>query len=492
MNHLDLVLAAQSHREGRALRSASFRHRRLVKRSIALVLWQLGAEPFTAAAIGWGCSPCDLHLRVAGEPRNRQLAFAALLELARWFNPVFEKAGADREMVARGKLAIERATDAPQVMVANRATVTMLERLGRRLAYLPLDGEWAADPALVRFGRHLQFLALHAAVPGQQLVVSMTDLLGDHWVTAQSAAERQSLAALDAFIDPPGRKHGFDAAAEAERASVGPVPEGDEDEHLEPLVSRFNEARAGVTDEASVAPLLRPIRTHFAPLVRRTWDLLWRTRARELTYSEAPSVERRWAEDREAYTRHLDWMANAGRRRTRQTARQAALTLRRLEDAQVVLEAEEACDDPVRMIPYLLDHKAVRGTVRGIDRGHRELATKRMVARPLLTLDSPDVCLMPPGKELYWSEASAGPSWIVHDLRPHGMGTLVVLKLETSTATAEIPDVGAEVCFSIHSARPSYVPVLRQEEPWTHKPQEDRHSGPIESGATGVENGGGA
>jgi hypothetical protein len=49
----------------------------------------------------------------------------------------------------------------------------------------------------------------------------------------------------------------------------------------------------------------------------------------------------------------MDWIARGGLRRTRQTPRQAALILRNLEEARRRLEAEEVCDDPLRMIPYL-------------------------------------------------------------------------------------------------------------------------------------------
>ena len=73
----------------------------------------------------------------------------------------------------------------------------------------------------------------------------MTDLLNDHWVTAQSPTERQSLPALDAYIDPPAGEHGFVAAARAEEFSVGPVPLSDDDNQLWPLVEHFNEQRAG-------------------------------------------------------------------------------------------------------------------------------------------------------------------------------------------------------------------------------------------------------
>jgi hypothetical protein len=52
MNHLDIALAARSFTSGRGVRSCTVRHRRLVPNPLAVVLWQLGAEPFSAAAIG--------------------------------------------------------------------------------------------------------------------------------------------------------------------------------------------------------------------------------------------------------------------------------------------------------------------------------------------------------------------------------------------------------------------------------------------------------
>jgi hypothetical protein len=219
-------------------------------------------------------------------------------------------------------------------------------------------------------------------------------------VTSQSDLERQSLAALDAFIEPSGGQHGFEAAALAERYVVGPLPSGEDDEKLDPLVEQFHKRRGSRTDPKVIAPLLAPIEDHYRPLVRRTWELLWRCRDRELTLPEARSVARRWDEDRQAYTAHMDWMARGGLRRTRQTPRQAVLMLRRLEDAKKRLEAEEACDDPLRMISYLLENKAVRGRVIRVDLVHREMAKRRMVARPLLTLHSPDSCPIPLGRKL--------------------------------------------------------------------------------------------
>lgn len=494
MNQLGAVLAARAHRDGHAYRSASVRHRRLVARPLAIVLQQLGAEPFTAAALGFGRAPDALHTIVAGEPRNRDLAFAALLTFARWFNRAFEAPGARRERVTRGTYTFERAVTLPQLVVPNRASLELLGRLGRRLAYLPTDGPRPADLALVLLGRHLQFVARHAAWPGQQLVIVLTDLLAAHWTTAQSDFERQSLAALDAYIDPAGspawdwelrasgrrpsrawrtrraRAHGFEAAVLAERFAIGPVPDADDDTRLEPLMQGFNAARAGRTTPAVVRALLPPIAAHYQPLLERAWELLWHALERERAWPEAPSVTRRWDEDRDAYTQHLDWSLGGGRTRTRHTPRQAAMTLRRLEGASARLVAEEACDDPLRMIPFILDHKALEGRVAGIDLTHYEVARVRPVLRPLLTLISPDPCVMPRGRELWWSAHPTGALWVVEHVAPGpGSGSTVTLKLTTSTLDA-LPSVGSDACFSIHTTDSHWLQQLPYDAPWTHRP----------------------
>jgi hypothetical protein len=478
LNSLDVVLAAEAHRLGRALRTVSVRQRKLVEDPLAIVLWQLGAEPFSAAAIGYGTQPDQLQTHVAGEPRNRDLAFAALLPLAEWFNARFEEPAQVTETVGSDDRPIEIATTAPQVVVANDATVALLGRLGRRLAYLPLVGEYSAPAALVRFGQHLQFLALHAGVPGQQLILSMTRLAGAHWATPQSAIERQSLAALDAYIDPPAGQHGFDAAALAEKRGVGPLPDGDADERLDPLVERFNRQRNKSTEAHVVRPLLAPIEVHYAPLISRTWSLLWRGHARERALPEAPSVERRWKIDREAYSRHIEWTDQSGRRKTRQSPRQTARMLRKLEAAQRRLDAEEACEDPLRLIPLLLDNKAVRGSVEAIDLEHREVANVRPVRRPLVTVRCEEPCLMPKGKELYWTETPGGPCFSVHSVSNEGK--TLVLKLETGSNKVALPSVGDEATFSVLSTKVFDFAQLPPQDPWTHKASQLEEPKPIE------------
>lgn len=473
MTQLDVTLAARAHRDGRAYRTSALLHRRLLDTQLALVLWQLGAEPFSAAAIGYGEEPDDLKLVVAGEPRNRDLAFAALAEFACWFNPRFEAAAQERETVQRGTQTRERAPTIPQLLVANRGTVELLGRLGRRLAYLPLDGDNPAPPELVRLGIHLVFVGRHATEPGQQLIISLTDILNAHWATPLSDLERMSLSALDAYIEPPHGMHGFNAAAVAEREPVGPTADGDDEARLEPLVEEFNATRAGSTDPAVVAPLFAPLEGHYRPHVERTWELLWRCRDREAAWPEAASAERRFQEDRDAYTRHMDWLVEGGgRRRTRQTPRQAAMTMRRLESVKAQLLAEEACDDAVRMIPYLLDNKAVEGDVVRIDRDYKEIANVKMATRPLLTLASPDPCLIPIGRTLWWAENPGGPGWVVHEVTGASSGgSTVTLKLTTGSTSAETPEVGETACFSVLKTKSHWPQRLPYDAPWTHEPE---------------------
>lgn len=265
MTHLDVTLAARSRQAGRALRSASVRHRRLLKRPIQIVAWQLGAEPFSPGALGWGYATTKKpKLTVPGDPRNRDLLFAALLPFARWFNEQFETPGKTRVIENDRSIA----ADAPQVIVPNEATVQLLGRLGRRLAYLSATGDFAAPVELIQLGRHLQFLDRHAREPGQQLILPLTDLLASHWATPQSRFEQASLAALDAFIDPPAGEDGFEAATRAERVSIGPSPAEEDDRPLERLLDTFNERRGARTSGATVDRLRSPITEHYRPACR--------------------------------------------------------------------------------------------------------------------------------------------------------------------------------------------------------------------------------
>ena len=464
------MLVARAHVQGRAQRSASVRHCRLLEDPMAVVFWQLGAELFSTAAIGYGQAPEDSTVEVAGDPRNRDLAFRALMEFAGPFIDYFEAPAEDRETISSGSYEFERSNSIPQVIVANSATVTMIGNLGRRLAYLSTDGPYAADPQLIRLGRHLMFIARHAFTPGQQLIVSMTDLTREHWVTALSDYEAASLSALDAYVEPPAGIHGFHAANQAEIAPVGPQPEGELDTEVEPLIATFNDARGKRTEANVVLPLLGPIAEHYAPLVAHSYGLIWRCYERERSLPEAPSVTRRFTADCDEYTRHVDWTNTVGHRRTRQTHRQAALSVRALEDAEALLKAEEATDDPLRMVGYLLDGKAFDGEVVRVDENNRELVNVKRMCRPLVTISCEEPCRIPRGRTLYWTERPQGKGWLLEDITAApGGGATVTMKLLTDRFDA-LPSVGERACFSVLHVGTHYRQKLPRSVPWTHTP----------------------
>jgi hypothetical protein len=384
------MLAARANKEGRAQPTALFRHRALAEDPLCIVAWQLGAEPYSVGAIALGTKSSGYKLYVPGYPLDRDLLFDELTRFAQQFCPAFKAyTGGPCEVVSHygGDLLVPK--QLPQIVVANTETIGLLGRLGRRLAYLPTTGEQPADPVLPRMGRHLMWLAEHAHLPGQQLILSVTDLLATHYATAMSPYEMGSLATIDAWIEPSGAKHGFHAAEVAERQAVGPTPDPSDGERVYQSMIEFNAARAGNKDPARVRKLVQPLRELYGDMIEDTWTLIWKAIDRDRKRPEAASVARRMREDRVAYASHLNWMEGPaqGRRKTRLSPRLAALRLNDYERAHATVFAEEAIDDPLRMAPVLLAGQAIAGEVVRYDPDRREVINNRFCKRPSITLN---------------------------------------------------------------------------------------------------------
>lgn len=479
----EAMLAARVHASGRAIRRTTLRHTHLDDKPLGICLWRLGGERFRAAALAWGPIDEAPRIAVAGEPRNRELYFQALLPFAKDLCERLEVTTAAREHS-------DRAWDdnvparALQIVVPNRATVTALSYLGRYLAYLTDRDGLAPDPALVLAGKHLRFYARHAVVPGQSLLIPLDRLVADHWATLQSPFERANLAALDAQISPPRRQHAFVASNLAEVAlPVGPEPTEEIDRRTAALLEVFNDERAGSTDPPLIRKLIGPLRDHYSGLIEPVWALMQRTFERERALAAAPSVARRDKEDRRALRDHIDWVANGGRYRTRDTARVAAMRLRRLEQAQRRYEAERALDDPACMVPYLLDGEAVRGTVSRVDINHREPGPKQMVVRPEIVVECDDVVVLPHGKHLWWTATADDKPWRVESAARHEHGTTITLVLEASPNERRVPAEGDEITLSTLNTAPEVPPYpMPKVSPWTHTPRGEPTVEPIDAG----------
>jgi len=467
------LLAARAHMEGRAQPTALRRHRALSDDPICIVAWQLGAEPYSVGSIAVGKQSSGFQLFVPGYPIDRDFLFAALLGFAKQFCRAFEAyAEGPCEDVPHWGEILSIPKELPQIVVANGETINLLGRLGRRLAYLPTTGQYPADPLLPRLGRHLMWIAEYAQRPGQQLIVPVAKLLATHYATAMSAFEAQSLAAIDAWIDPEPGQHGFNAAELAERHVVGPLPSPDDGQIVHTLMKTFNSQRAGTKDPKVVGKLVQPLRTRYNAMTEQTWNLIWKVLDRERVKPEAASVVRRVREDRIAYASHLQWMTDRseGRRKTRMSPRAAALRLDEFERAKALLTAEEAIDDPLRMIPQLLAGRALAGEVVHCNATRREQINGRNCLRPSVIVRTDEPCLLPVGGEVWWTQVPDGREWVVADLVAADGGTDVTLILQTNRVpSAGLPVVGTRASFSQLNTRPGYELLLPQEVPWTHK-----------------------
>jgi len=468
---LDAMLVGRVYENGSALRRTTLRHVHLADPPLGIAMWRLGGERFRAAAVAWGPLDGPFRLAVAGEPRNRDLYFAALAPFAADLSARIRRTGSLKTARQRGRTTDLVPADAIQIVVPNRTTVAALGLLGRYLAYLSDRGGVAPDPALVEAGKHLRFYTRHARVPGQSLIVPLDRLVADHWATLLSPFEQANLAALDAQIEPPAGTHAFEAAVAAEAiARIGPEPTEDIDRLTDTLLADFNAARNGDTDPAVVEPLIGPLRDHYWRLVEPVWQLMGRVVAREQQLPTAPSVLRRFEADREAFGRHVDWVTGGGRYRTTDTPRQAAMTLRRLEDTLARYEAERAVEDPACMIPHLLDGDAVRGVIASVGE-HRVRGRVNMVRRALIALDTDEPVVLPAGKKMWWTATAGDHPWEVQAVHPQGSGSRITFMLCAAPTPARLPSAGDRITLSTLHTRPdAYRLPLPQDPPWTHRP----------------------
>jgi len=469
---LDAVLAARVYQSGRAVRRTSLRHTHLSDKALGIVVWRLGGERFRAAAVAWGPVGGRYQLAVAGEPRNRDLYFAALTPFATDLCAHIRRAAAVTEERRRGTWVDHIPVDPTQVVVANRATADALGLLGRYLGYLSDRNGQTPDPNLVEAGKHLRFYAKHSWVPGQALIVALDRLVADHWATLASPLEQANLAALDAQIEPAAGLSAYQASAQAERdLPVGPEPPETIDRKTMDLLDTFNGRRKGSVDPKLIKSLIGPLNEHYRSHVDPVWELIGRVHAREAALEPAPSTVRRFADDRVAFGRHVNWVVGqGGRYRTTDTPRQAATTLRTLEEAQRRLHAEMALDDPACMVPYLLAGKALSGTVVSTDIGHKERPNIREVSRPRITVDTDDPVVLPDGKALWWAD-NDDKAWNVISTAAYGTSTRVVLQLDAPYDRDRVPGRGGRVVYSeLHAEPGGWSRPLPQNPPWCHRP----------------------
>ncbi|MFI6941833.1 hypothetical protein ACIBI4_21385 [Streptomyces sp. NPDC050418] len=493
---------------GRAQPLATVRHRHLSERPLVFVPLTTAGEAGAPLGALVGTDRHAPRLLVVPQPRDRELRFAFLAELAEEVLPYVESfAGetraetrpeTDPETGKKVKVEVELCTDAPQVIVPGRAGVEFVRLLGRsmrfrRTAEQDPDTPYPAPPRVPLLGRWLTHFGERAQVPGSAQLVAMTELLGRHWATGQSSLEDQHLGALLAWIDPP---EGMSGAEAAHVASLGRDEDGQllcppagpatdpafDNRLLAPAIERFDRARTALQSAedglaaddrlGELAAAQRDIAQLIASRTRPTWDAVWRGVDLLRALPDARRNPDRWTRDLWSYTAHRDRvLAGEPPQPRRDDAVTAARKLQRREEAQARLEAHEALDDPLVMAGRRLTGEAFAGEVTEAVLVYSE--DKRPRPRPLVTVRTEDRPHLAEGAKVFRS--LDGKAQAAEFVGYDGEGG-AVLRILDRMGRGKEPDAGSVpvkgdlLCWTLfeHDARGGAKLPDAEATPWTH------------------------
>ncbi|MGW9025055.1 hypothetical protein ACWGQ5_12640 [Streptomyces sp. NPDC055722] len=511
-------------RSGRAQPTATVRHRHLSERPLVFVPLTTAGEAGAPLGALVGTDRDAPRLLVVPQPRDRDLRFAFLADLADLVLPYIdgyaeaveaaERTETDPETGKRVKVEVDLCADSPQLIVPSRAGIDFVRLLGRstrfrRTAEQDPESPHPAPPRVPLLGRWLTHFGERSRVPGSSLLLSVTDVLTQHWATGQSGLEDQHLGALLAWIDPPQGATGAEAALRAELARdthgqllcppAGPATDPAFDNKLlAPAIERYDRARTrlataedGVEADDRFAELSaaeREIRALVESRTRPTWDAVWHGLDLLRALPEGAHVAERWTRDRWSFTGHRDRVA-AGEppQPRRDDAVTAANKLATREREQARLDAQQALDDPLVMAGRRLTGEAFAGEVTDVVMTYSE--GKRPSPRPLVTVRTEDRPHLGERSKVYRSLGGKpqGAEFVGYEGRHEGRpdegsdgggagGGLVVLRIVDKMGRGKepeagsVPEKGDHVCFTLfeHEQRGGAKLPDPEETPWTH------------------------
>ncbi|MFD9910455.1 hypothetical protein [Streptomyces sp. NPDC059063] len=508
MTLIDNLARLEAVTTGHAQPRATVRHRHLSQRPLVLVPLTTAGEAGAPLGALIGTERTSPRLLVVPQPRDRDLRFAFLAELADTLLPYVEsyegeveaaeRTETDPETGKRVKVEVDLCADAPQLIVPSRAGVEFVRLLGRsmrfrRTAEQEPDAPYPAPPRVPLLGRWLTHFAERSRVPGSALLLAMTDLLSRHWATGQSSLEEQHLGALLAWIEAPDGASGADAALRAELARdadgqlvcppAGPATDPAFDNQLlAPAIDAYDRARTalaaaedGLAADARLAALTaaeRELRALVDSRTRPTWDAVWRGLDALCTLPEAPRAADRWRSDRWSFTAHRDRVAAGEPPQPRvDDAVTAANKLATREREQARLDAQEALDDPLVMAGRRLAGEAFAGEVTEVVMAYSEGRSPR--PRPLLTVRTADRPHLDEGAKVYRS--LDGKPQAAQFVAYGDEGALVLRLMDKMGRGKEpepgsVPEPGDRLCWTLFEHEQRGGPKLPEPEdtPWTH------------------------
>ncbi|MEW2584372.1 hypothetical protein [Streptomyces virginiae] len=502
---LSTLARLEAVRAGRAQPLATVRHRRLSENPLVFVPLTTAGEAGAPLGAMVGTDPNEPRVFVIPQPRDRDLRWAFLADLAvhvlahidAYADAVepAERSETDPETGKRVKVETELCVDAPQLIVPSRAGIEYVRLLGRsmrfrRTAEEDPDNPYPAPSRVPLLGRWFTHLGERARVPGSSMLLSATDLLSRHWATGQSNLEDQHLGALLAWIAPSGGGSGAEAALRAELGRdehgqllcppAGPATDPAFDNKLlAPAIARYDAARAALAagpgdDDREVRTAERAVRRLVVDQMSSTWWQTWE--AIDLVRALPPGerAEERWTRDRWSYTGHRDRVrAGEPPQPRRDDAVTAAQKLATRETEQVRLDAQEALDDPLVMAGRRLAGEAFAGEVTEVVMEWTE--SKRPSPRPLVTVSTEDRPQLADGSGAKVYRSLDGRPQSAQFVRVEEDGQVVLRLLDKmgrgrDPEPGSVPEKGDRVCWTLfeHDARGGPKLPDPEHTPWTH------------------------
>ncbi|MEV8535307.1 hypothetical protein [Streptomyces sp. NPDC051211] len=499
---LSTLARLEAVRAGRAQPLATVRHRHLGDDPMVFVPLTTAGEAGAPLGAMIGTDPQHPRILVIPQPRDRDLRWEFLGDLAAYLMPYIEgyadvvepaeRTETDPESGKRVKVETELCADAPQLIVPSRAGIEYVRLLGRSMRFRRTAEEDPEAPYPVPsqvplLGRWFSHLAERSRVPGSSMLLSATDLLSRHWATGQSSLEDQHLAALLAWIDPPEGLSGAEAALRAELARdaegqllvppAGPATDPAFDNRLlAPAMARFDAARANGEPRDADGPRFaeRALRRLVVDQMQNTWWSVWQ--ALDLLRDLPPGerTEERWTRDRWSFTGHRDRVrAGEPPQPRRDDAVTAAQKLAARETEQARLDAQEALDDPLVMAGRRLAGEAFAGEVTEVVMAWTE--SKRPSPRPLVAVATEDRPQLPEGGGGKVYRSLDGRPQAAEFVRWEEGGLLVLRILDKMGRGREpepgsVPEKGDRVCWTLfeHDARGGPKLPDPEQTPWTH------------------------